>query len=101
MNIQENYVQTIADFKVAYGNLGLSVTPKVHYVVVHVPEWIERSEERTGQKRGLGWASEQASESVHRDFAQKWNLGFKVHPDNERYADRLLSCVVRYNSSHV
>ena len=38
MNIQEYYVQMIADFKVSYGNLGISVTPKVKAVVVHVPE---------------------------------------------------------------
>ncbi len=101
MHVVGDFEKSISDFKAAYGALGLSVTPKIHATVVHVPEWIKRHEARTGQRVGLGYASEQASESVHRDFLNRWEQGYKVSESNDKYADQLLRCVVRYNSSHI
>ncbi len=91
----------IANFKQAYFTLPVTITPKVHCVFDHVPQWLHRQEARMGRKVGLGFATEQASEAVHRDFKQKWEAGFKIGETREEYKDRLLRCVVRYNGGHL
>ncbi len=101
MLVLDDYKTKIAAFKTAYASLGISVTPKVYAVFDHVPEWVLRSEKRTGIKRGLGFASEQASESAHRDICAKWEWGYKVNEAHKNYHKRLLDCVVRYNSRHI
>ena len=90
----KGYEELIYDFHQVYLACGISMTPKVHAVIMHVPQWCHR------QGKGLGHASEQASESVHHDFKKKWE-NFKVREDNPRFGERLLSCVVQYNSSHI
>ncbi len=91
----------IRDFKEAYFTLPVSITPKVHCVFDHVPQWLHRQEARLGRKVGLGFATEQASKAVHRDFKQKWEGGFKIGETRDEYKDRLLRCVVRYNGGHL
>ncbi len=88
------YEQLILEFHEVYLACRISMTPKVHAVIMHVPEWCYR------EGKGLGHASEQASESVHHDFKAKWQH-FKVREDNPRFGDSLLRCVVAYNSLHI
>ena len=90
----KSFEELIFDFHQAYLKLRISVTPKVHALVVHVPQWCHRN------GVGLGSVSEQASESVHFDFGKKWEL-FKLHEDNKRFPQKLRDCVVSYNSSHL
>ena len=101
MHVSDDCKTKIAAFKTAYTSLGISVTPKVHAVFDHVPEWVLRIEKRTGIKRGLGFSSEQASESAHRDFRAKWEQGYKENEAHKNYHKRLLDCVVHYNSGHI
>jgi len=89
-----NFEQTIFEFHQTYARLQISMTPKVHAVVVHVPQWCHK------HNKGLGVVSEQASESVHYDFKKKWEH-YQIHEGNERYSDHLLRCVVAYNSLHI
>lgn len=52
----------VLKFREAYSKLELSITPKLHCLFVHVPEFCLK------MKKGLGYYSEQASESVHANF---------------------------------
>ncbi len=78
----DTFLQDISNFKQAYMQLELSVTPKVHCVFTRVAKFC--------QKRGcgLGMYSEQASKSVHRDFSETWKR-YKVNEDHSEAADHL------------
>ena len=97
----------------------LNITPKVHALAVHVRQFLEKHKTTeplesaldlsgTPKKhRGLGYWSEQASESVHHKFTQRLEKGnYKrrlILDDPERlqtYKTKLLSAVVSYNSQH-
>ena len=56
----------IQAFRESFMDLDLSVTPKVHALIFHVPEFCRR------RGTGLGVFSEQASESVHYKFNHTW-----------------------------
>ena len=93
--LDEDYLQKIKIFAEDYFRLGISITPKVHAVIYHIPEFCEM----TG--RGLGPWSEQTGESVHSDFNKMWKL-FKVNKeDTKMYGDSLLRAVQMYNSQHL
>ena len=68
--------------------LGISVTPEVHAIIKNAPKFIDNQDEKhdiTQRKlpptlrkiflRGLGYWSEQVSESVHPDFIRVWETG--------------------------
>ncbi len=90
----KNYEQLIQEFHEVYLACQISITPKVHALLIHVPEWCFKNQV------GLGHVSEQASESVHHDFKKKWEH-FKVREDNKKFGEKLKSCIVQYNSSHL
>jgi len=97
MVLDTEYEHYIAQFKDVYIDLGISITPKVHILVEHVPDFIKK------HKRSLGWYSEQAVESIHYDFLRncwekqhyKRRLG---HPD---YATNLMRAVISYSSKNI
>ena len=91
---QKGWEDVIRGFHEVYLACNISITPKVHAVLVHVPQWCAKF------KRGLGYASEQASEAVHHDFKTRWGH-YKVNSQNPNYGDHLLRCVVSYNGLHV
>ena len=84
----------IHDFRKAYKDSGLPVTPKLHMVFYHVTEFCCR----TGGALGI-W-SEQATEAAHSDFKVTWNK-YKVNLINPRYPERILHAVCEYNSLHL
>ena len=67
---------------------------QVHIVFFHVKEFCNIS------RKGLGYFSEQASESVHYDFNAWWEK-FKVHSTHPDFGSRLLNAVSRYNAQHL
>ncbi len=68
------------------------MTPKVHVLVHHVPEYVHR----TGIQ--LGPTSEQALESQHRIF-DIFHHRFKVNFTNSPvFRERLLNALLHYNS---
>ena len=90
-----DYLQKITIFAADYFRLGISVTPKVHTVIYHIPEFCEL----TG--RGLGPWSEQTGESLHHDFKGMWQR-YKVNDEkNPMYGENLLKAVQMYNSQHL
>jgi hypothetical protein len=93
-HLDSTFESYITEFKEAYLQLGISVTPKIHAVFYHVAEFCK------SKRKGLGQWGEQASESVHHDFGKVWN-NFKVNSlDNPHFGERLLRAVQVYNSRH-
>lgn len=88
------FLDSIEKFKISYLNLNISVTPKIHAVFHHVKEFcIEK-------KKGLGYYSEQAMESVHFDFNRIWSK-YAVAEDHPDFDKRLLRAITEYNCSHI
>ena len=86
-DLADDYLVKISSFSVAYLNLKINVTPKIHAVMHHISEFCKKT------RRGLGPWSEQASESIHHDFKQTWQR-FKINStDHELYAENLLKAV--------
>lgn len=93
--LHPSYEEAIVDFKVAFLDLDIKVTPKIHAVFYHVPEFCRL----TG--RGLGPWSEQASEAAHHDFLATWSR-FKVRSlEHPEFQNRLFRAVSAYNIYHV
>ena len=98
VTLQPDFQAKIKAFEACYLKLDLSVTPKVHAVCVHVPQFLQRNGEG---KKGLGYWSEQASESVHRDWDKLWvDSSYKRALSHKDYQKKLLACAIRYNSRH-
>lgn len=94
-NLQKGYESKIKLFQQAYQKLQINVTPKVHAVFYHIPEFCKIV------KMGLSPWSEQATESLHHDFSKMWD-NFKVRDlDNPKYGARVLEAVIMYNSQHL
>ena len=90
-----NYKDQINVFRRCYKNLKISFTPKIHAVLFHIIEFCD------SKGMGLSPWSEQASESVHHDFKQKWK-NFNIRDtDHPVYGKRLLEAIVSYNSQHL
>ena len=85
-------------FAEAFLELDLSVTPKIHAVFVHVPQFLIRQK---CPNKGLGHWSEQASEAVHSDFDSLWvGSSYKRAMSHKEYGTQLHKCVITYNSRH-
>lgn len=93
-SLQKGFKDKICEFKSKYMRLQISVTPKVHCVMHHVALFCESHDS------GLGFFSEQASESVHRDFWETW-LRYKVGHDHPSFARRIFRAVTDYNTRHL
>ncbi len=86
-----SYEDLISEFHKAYLAYKINTIPKVHAVLVHVPEWCNMTGKRPGS------VSEQASESAHHDFKNTWEH-HNVALDNPRY---LCSSSIQYNSLQI
>lgn len=94
MDLTDGFQASIQEFHNAYKKLNIPVTPKVHVVLFHVQDFCEEF------GRGLGFYSEQASESVHQDFDSFWER-FKVNKNNPQFGSHLLRAVSSYNAQHL
>ena len=92
--LAEDYEDTIKRFSKVYMELHrdykVSVTVKVHLVMEHVVQQIQRKH----PGYGIGVVTEQAFESAHHAFKLEW-LKTKVDADHHDYAKRLFDAVVR------
>ena len=99
LRLDKSYKEKIKLYKEAYKTLGIKVSPKVHALVIHVPEFLDSMQESYPDK-GLGFWSEQASETVHYDFKQFYEQGYKIPSCHNLYSAKLLRSVIVYNSRH-
>jgi hypothetical protein len=93
-SLNSDFETRIHQFKATYTGLGLSVTPKLHVLFHHVPEFCSRRD------KGLGSFSEQATESAHSDFRTTWQR-YQRPLNHPQYRGNLLQAVVNYNSFHI
>ena len=88
-------IKEIYAFETAFMKLNISVTPKVHAVFEHLPEFLNLG------YGPLGYYSEQATEASHYDFTPVWN-NFASNPTKlEQVGRQHLNAVNKYNSLHV
>ena len=94
MTLDELYQQAISQFQKDVVSLGVNITLKLHTTFFHIPQFVEQ------KSSALGLYSEQAIESVHRQFLNHWKR-FKRATSHPMYKDRLLSAVVQFNSKKI
>lgn len=94
-HLDANYSQHIEKFKDDLIVLNVTISPKLHTIIHHVPEFCGTKNE------SLGRYSEQISETLHADFESFW-LNYKVkNLLNPKYVDQLLAAVRAYNGRHL
>lgn len=94
--LQENYHETINEFRNLIIKHNIRITPKIHATLFHIQDFINV------KQQGLGYYSEQASESVHHAYGKhfenfKINL-LKMTPDSEK---KMLRSVTSFNALRV
>ena len=94
IELHDTFEDDILAFKESYLDLHIAVTPKVHAVLFHVPEFCRR------RATGLGIFSEQASESVHHQFKKTWEK-YKVAMEHETHGSQLFRALADFNSSRM
>ena len=94
-DLEEGWVEALADFKCAYKALQISITTKVHLVFDHVENFCKMN------GCGLGAFSEHAFESVHRDFADHWTRHLVKSKLNPKFWENLLKTLCEYNAGHI
>lgn len=78
------------------GGIFVTQTLKIHVLLNHIIECLDYLYDY-----GLGVWSEQAGESIHREFLKFWNR-YKINSIQAKtYANRLFNAVVEFSSRHV
>ena len=94
-----DYKERINEFEAKWEELYINhdiwFTNKVHVIIDHVPQAIER----TG--RGLLGNSEQVVEATHAKFEKFWLKYVVVDLESDIHGERLLECVIDFNSSNI
>ena len=87
----------IEELRKLFDGTGLSETLKIHTILEHIEDCLDALEEDWG----LGLWSEQAGESIHREFLKYW-LRYKINIiSDSTYGERLLKAVVEFSSRHI
>ena len=95
MKLDQNFKRTIHNFRRSILALDTSVTLKMHIIFTHVAKFC------VPRRKGLGAFSEQSTESCHSDF-HSHRENFKLPAmSHEQYSEKLLKCLIAYNSRHV
>ena len=91
-NTLDYYAEKIEQFRVSYLQLqGTTINSKVHAVIHHVPQFIQR------RNSSLGIYSEQATEALHHLFRKNWQR-YERPSYHLEYEDRLQRCITDFNS---
>ena len=91
--------QLVTKFGEVYKETGLSVTPKIHSILFHLVDTLKLP---YLQGRGLGVCTEQAGESFHSHFKDKFWSKWKVSsPSHPNYAKHLFNAVVECASKAI
>lgn len=94
--IEKDIDKRIMEFKIMYEPTKCSTTLKIHVISQHLKDCL-----RFLDGDGLGIWSEQAGESIHREFLVHWNK-YKVNSINHpSYSSNLKKAVVSFSSMHV
>ena len=80
--------------KEVHPEISLNTTWKVHILVAHLPQFLQR------YNMGMSAFAEQCVESVHHDY-KKTEKRFLVNDDHCDHAKRLKRSMVEYNSRRI
>lgn len=94
--LDEKWRDYLNEFKRIYPSTGLSITLKVHVLLEHLGHGLHFL---NGQSLGL-W-SEQAGESVHREFLKYWEKYQVNNIASPNYYNQLKKAVVEFSSRHL
>lgn len=94
--IDSNLDNNIEELKRAYESTEVSTTLKIHVVIEHLKSCLHFL-----NNDGLGFWSEQAGESVHREFLTFWNRHKINAIDDPSFPKRLKKSVVEFSSFHI
>ena len=94
MDLAQDYDTAIEEFVTSWEELNLPGTSKYHILKFHIKDFCEA----TGH--GLGLYNEQASESVHSDFAKTWER-YKAVKTSGVYQKNVLRAVIDCYSGHL
>lgn len=87
----------ISELRKALGSLeDVSETLKIHVSLKHIKDCVQFL-----NNNGLGLWSEQAGESIHRDFLTFWNRYKIKNLEDSSYGLRLKKAVVAFSSFHI
>lgn len=89
-DLDANYSLLILQFSKQLDDLKIKITPKIHILLFHVPEFVEL----TG--KALGFYSEQASESVHHAY-KNHAQNYKGNLCEESAQEKLKRSVTTFN----
>ena len=93
----DNLSNNINELKKHLSATTISETLKIHVLLVHLDQCLNFLE----NKRGLGFWSEQAGESVHRVFKKFWSRRKMNLISDPKYITRLKAAVVEFTSKHL
>ena len=89
--------RNIVELKKTFEATEVSETLKIHVILNH----IEQCFELVGGDKGLGIWSEQAGESIHREFLEYWER-YKINMiSDSTYASRLKKAVIEFFYEHI
>lgn len=96
--LRDGYKDSIRRFSNTYRGLkNMSITPKIHILEHHIPDFFSEKEE----SHGLGWYSEQCYEAMHHDMKVEWERLKICDPHHPDFSQRLLEFVCAYNARHI
>ena len=94
-DLKPDWPERLELLKEAFDKLGVRMTPKIHCLFQHVPEFLTRHPDH-----GLGFYSEQPFEAVHSAFNKTWP-NYKRNMDSPDYPEKFKAAVVAFNSSNI
>ena len=87
-DLSDSFKQDIHAFGEAWKETGLSVTPKIHVILVHRVEFLQ------GKNHGLGRYSELAIQASHQSFVKFWENYSSRDPSSPSFRKNLFNAVV-------
>ena len=95
--IDSDFYRNINDLKKAVLGTEVSITLKIHVLLEHTIQCLHLLDNADG----LGLWSEQAGESIHREFLTFWNKRKINMIDNPLYVIKLKETVIEFSSKHI
>lgn len=89
--LAENYSQVIEHFAWLIKIHKVPITPKIHILLNHAPQFIEEN------NKGLGYFSEQQFESVHHVWSEHFE-NYKINSKNDNFVISILNGLSKFNS---
>ena len=97
--VDPRYKEIIKEFEEKwldiYEDFDIYFTYKCHVIIDHIPQAIEKN------GKGLFFTSEQVVEASHKKFGVYWERYKVLKIDSDSHGERLLSCVIDFNTSNI